>query len=130
MAGSDFKIYQAVPCSTAPPEIHFITRPGHQVQDIILLMTLLPEAQAHYSYVSLMNREGHLLLWNETQGVQVEMRRGTYLDLRLRLFDRKYLMTSPIGMVPQVEDLDVAVYMPYSNFLNLNKNIVKIGAPK
>lgn len=130
MAVSDFKIFQAVPCSTSVPEIHFINRPGHQMQDIVLLMTLLPEAQAHYSFVSLLNREGHLLLWNEAQGVQVEMRRGTYLDLRLRLLDRKYLMTSPIGMVPQVEDLDVAVYRPYSNFLMLNKKIERVGLVK
>ena len=130
MAVSDFKIYQAVPCSSAPPEIHFISRPGHQVQDIVLLMTLLPDAQAHYSFVSLLNREGHLLLWNETQGVQVEMRRGTYHNLRLRLLERKYLMTSPIGMVPQVEDLDIAVYRPYSNFLMLHKNVEKIGLVK
>lgn len=128
MAGSDFKVYQAIPFSSAPPEIHFIRRPDHKMEDIVLLMTLLHQAQAHYSFVSLLNREGHLLLWNESQGVQVEMTRGTYHNLRLRLLARKYLLTSPIGMVPQVEDLDVSVYRPYSNFLMLNKKIEKVGA--
>lgn len=128
MVASEFKIYQAVPCSSAPPEIHYINRPGHASQDIVLLMTLLPDAQAHYGFVSLLSREGHLLLWNEGQAVQVEMRRGTFLDLRLRLLSRKYLLTSPIGMVPQVEDLDAAVYVPYRNFLMQKKNIVKINS--
>lgn len=117
MAASEFKVFMGVPTSLAPAEIHYIKRPGHSTEDIVVLMTLAAEAQAHYSFVSLLGREGHILLWNESQAVQLEMRRGTFVDLRRKLLIRKYLLVSPIGMVPQVEDLDAAVYVPYAKFL-------------
>jgi hypothetical protein len=116
LAVSDLTGYMAVAASIEPPVIHFIRRPGQHFDDALILMTLLPDAQGHFSCVSLMEREGHLLFWNESVAVQLEMSRGTFIRLRSHLLWRKYLLVSPIGQVPMVEDLDAAVYVPYQDF--------------
>jgi hypothetical protein len=107
----------AVASSVEAPLIHYIKRPGHNVHDIVILLALIPEAQRHFSYVSLMNREGRLLIWNDEIALELEMRRGQFIELRRNLLMRKYLFVSPVGMVAQVEDLDAAVYRPYRSFL-------------
>lgn len=116
LAVSELVTYSAVQCSVAVPEIHFVRRPRQVHDDALCILSLIGPAQAHYAFVSFLEREGGLLFWNETMALKLELTRGNFIKLRSHLLWRKYLFITPAGMVPALEDMDAAVYVPYENF--------------
>lgn len=116
MGASEIPAYLGVESSVEPPQIHFVRRPRMDADDAICILSLIPEAQAHFAFVTLLEREGCLLFWNEFAAVQLKLTRGIFFKLRRHLLWRKYMFVTPAGVVPMLEDLDAAVFVPYSTF--------------
>ncbi|WAT32081.1 hypothetical protein [Pseudomonas sp. GXZC] len=116
MAACEISAYLGIKASVDLPQIHFIRRPRMEADDAICVLSLIPEAQAHFSFVTLLEAEACFLFWNEFLAIKLEMTKGQYFQLRRHVLWRKYMFVTPAGMVAMLEDMDAAVYVPYVDF--------------